>query len=348
MLVFTNRTVLSGPGDESALTTKFVPGSDTLAMADVSRAGPSHWSLPNVTPAVTDAAAEAALVEVFEGDRPVLVHLHGNNMTPAQCFERCARFEEVFGVAVVGFSWPSEGRLPSGRRRGGVTGERAEAEDRLTLAAVTSTNFDARSGGIGDVIARYRQAKRNGKASVAAIARFMERVGQAHAVARSARPFTVAAHSLGVHCLQMLLEAGLGHRLPQARNVALLAACVPDRNHARWIAKLPRSDALIVTTNISDWVLLGALWADKFQAKLGASVPVPPLVTAPKTRYVDFSRRSFGEHEYFIAEQGSALDPDLLDVLGRVFRSGDDIATGQNPCEVYRLCCDGAPLVCLT
>ena len=126
MLVFTNRIVLSGHADESAFSAKFVPGSDALAMADVTRAGSPHWSLTNVTPAVSDAAAEAALVTVFEGDRPVLVHLHGNSMAPGQCFERCARFEEVFDVAVVGFSWPSEGLLPSGNHRKGVTGARAE------------------------------------------------------------------------------------------------------------------------------------------------------------------------------------------------------------------------------
>jgi hypothetical protein len=348
MLVFTNRTVLSGHADESAFSAKFVPGSDALAMADVTRAGSPHWSLTNVTPAVSDAAAEAALVTVFEGDRPVLVHLHGNSMTPGQCFERCARFEEVFGVAVVGFSWPSEGLLPSGKHRKGVTGARAEAEDRWTLASVTSTNFDARTGGVADVIARYRQSKRNGKSAVAALARFLVRVGNAHACARTPQPFSIAAHSLGVHCLQMLLEAGLGPRLPKARNIALLAGCVPHRNHARWISKLPRSDALIVTTDISDLVLLGALWADKFQAKVGASVPVPPLVVDPKTRYVDFSRRSFGKPEYFIAEQDKTLDPDLLAVFKRVFASADDIPAGDDPCAVYRGCCDAGPLVCLT
>jgi len=348
MLIFTNRVVLAGHGDESAFTAKFVPASDTLGMAEVARNGPAHWSLAGVTPAVSDAAAEAALVRVFDGGRPVLVHIHGNSMAPAQCFERCARFEELFDVAVVGFSWPSEGRLPSGKRRKGVTGARAEAEDRWTLAVVDSTNFDAKGGAVADVIARYRQSKRNGKSSAAALARFLERVGKAHAGASTPQPFSIAAHSLGVHCLQMLLEAGLGARLPVARNIALLAACVPQRKHEKWIPKLPRSDGLMITTNISDWVLLGALWADKFQAKLGASVPVPPLVVAPKTRYVDFSRRSFGEHEYFVAEQGATLEADLLDVFKRFFRSADDIGGGSDPCTVYRRCCDDGLLVCMT
>jgi hypothetical protein len=348
VLVFTNRQVLSASSDESAFTAKFVPGSNDLGMAQVTRArshAGAHWSLSDVTATVNDATAQAALVNVFEGSRPVLVHIHGNSMAPDACFERCTRFEEVFDVAVVGFSWPSEGRLPSGKRRAGVTGVRAEAEDRWTLAAVTSANF-AKGGGVGDVIARYRQSKRNGTKSVVALARFLELVGKAQGMAHAPQRFTIAAHSLGVHCLQMLLKAGLGASLPRARNIALLAACVPNRNHARWVIQLPRSGGLMITTNISDWVLLGALYADNFQAKLGASIPAPPLVVDPKTRYVDFLHRSAGEHEYFIAEQGKTLDPDLLALFKRFFGSGDDIAAGQDPCDVYRGCCDGVPLVC--
>ena len=136
--------------------------------------------------------------------------------------------------------------------------------------------------------------------------------------------------------------------MPVARNIALLSPCVPQGKHEKWIAKLPRSDGLMITTNISDWVLLGALWADKFQAKLGASVPVPPLVVGPNTRYVDFSRRSFGEHEYFVAEQGAILDADLLAVLRRFFCSADDIPAGSDPCHAYHRCCDDGELVCMT
>ena len=233
MLVFTNRTVLVGPTDETAFTSEFAPASDELGMADVTRNGATSWLLANVAPAVTDVDAEAALAAVFAGDKPVLVHLHGNNMSPGQCFERCARFEELFGVAVVGFSWPSEGLLPSGRHRPGVTGERAAAEDRWTLASVTAINFAARGSSVSDTIARYLQAKSNGRDSAAALARFLERVGKAQAIAHTPQRFSIAAHSLGAHCLQMLLEAGLERRLPKARNVALLAhPAFPSRTTA--------------------------------------------------------------------------------------------------------------------
>jgi hypothetical protein len=64
------------------------------------------------------------------------------------------------------------------------------------------------------------------------------------------------------------------------------------------------------------------------------------------TRYVAFSHRTVGAHEYFNAEQRETLDADLLAVLKRFFRSADDIPGGQDPCDIYRGCCDAGPLIC--
>ena len=347
MLVFTNRVVDASVSDESAFSAEFAPGRDVLGMAQVARRRPrsrQRWSLTDVHAAVSDGDARAALAQVFDGDRPILLHLHGNGMPPAACFERCARFEELFGVAVIGFSWPSEGRMPSGGRLASLAGL-AEEEDRWTLASVTGANYATSARSLG-VIDRYLRSKENAKGSVDAIARFFQLVGEANAQAGSPQLFSIAAHSLGVFCLQMVVEAGLGWRLPEARNLALLAACVPNEDHAEWVSGLRRSGGLMVTTNLSDLVLLGAFWADRFEAKLGASNPVPPLVDAPESRYVDFARRAPFQHEYFIAERGKKLDTDVLDMFTRVFRSGDDIPVGSDPCDVYDGCCDGIPQVC--
>jgi hypothetical protein len=345
--MFTNRVVLPSATDESAFTLRFKPNSDVFGMARVVRARRRrrpNWSLHDVTAAVTESAARDALVEVFEGDKPVLVHLHGNSMTPALCFERCTRFEELYGVAVVGFSWPSEGRLATGKRSAAALAASAKEERRMTLADVTPTNR-ATVSGIFDVMERYRQSKANGQRSAGAIARFLRLVGVAHAAARAAHPFSIAAHSLGAHCLQMVIEAGLGSDLPEARNIALLAPCVPNWRHARWVARLPRSGGLVITTNVSDMVLLGALISDR-EGKLGASYALEGLVDDPDTRYVDSTRRRPWQHEYFIAERGEKLAKDLRDVFQRFFSSGDDIPPRTNPCDVYRGCCDGVPRVC--
>lgn len=100
--------------------------------------------------------------QVFEGDKPVLVHLHGDSMTTALCFERCTRFEELYDVAVVGSKWPSEGRLASGKQTAAAIAAIDNEEHRRTLAAVTSTNHatDAR---IFDVMG-HDQCDRHGPA----------------------------------------------------------------------------------------------------------------------------------------------------------------------------------------
>lgn len=348
MLTFTNRKVDDGLTNESAFTLRFMPGSDALGFAKASRSaapGGKHWMLADVTATASDALALAALQPLFQGAKPVLVFVHGNNTSPAQCFERCTRLQEIYDVEVVGFSWPSEGFSPAGKHRRGVSGDRADQEDRWTLASVTAANVAMPEA--QDVIARYKQAKTNGENSIVALARFLRLVGEAQQQAANQQPFSIAAHSLGAYCLEKMVDLrGVRKVLPVARNIALLAACVRNKNHPSWIAKLPRNGQLIITFNISDLVLLGALYADGFQAKLGATTPAPPLLPSGKARYVDFLRQAPLAHEYFVAEQGHTIPAPVRDVFQRIFESKDDIPKGQNPCKVYKGCCDSAVLVC--
>ena len=112
MLIFTNRETQAAT-DPSAFTRKFQPGSEALSSAQVLRNG-SGFDLGELRPDLKDDDAMQLLVPVFQGPKPVLVYLHGNNNAPAACFERCARLAEIYGVEVIGFSWPSEGYLSSG------------------------------------------------------------------------------------------------------------------------------------------------------------------------------------------------------------------------------------------
>ena len=347
MLVFTNRVVDASANDESAFSARFAPGSDVLGMATVTRRRAKRgadWTLTDVRSAVSDADALTALAAVFAGAQPVLVHLHGNSMPPPACFERCARFEELFGVAVVAFSWPSEGLKPTGKRAAVRAGKPpAERVDVQSLADITFGNRD-QSAARG-VISRYRQSLRNGADSAQALARFLALVGKASRRARAVQPFSIAAHSLGAFCLEALFDRKLEAAIPKARNVALLAACVRKQGHDDWVARLPRSGQLVITTNVSDWVLLGAMLSEfPPEEKLGGAYPVGTLVGS--ARYVDFARRRPGAHEYFIVERGEKMDKDLREVFGRVFASGDDIPKGSDPCDAYRGCCDAALHVC--
>ena len=114
MLIFTNRT-LGAAADESAFERSFTPGSPRLAMANVARApGGAGWVVLQGDADVDDGDSLRALLPLFQGSRPVLVYLHGNNNTPAACFERCDRLAALYDVEVIGFSWTSEGFLADG------------------------------------------------------------------------------------------------------------------------------------------------------------------------------------------------------------------------------------------
>ena len=310
MLVFTNRTVLAGHGDESAFTAEFVPESDTLGMAEVTRNGAVDWSLAGVTPAVTDAAAEAALGAGLR--RPAG---RSSSTSTATAWRQASASSAAHASRSSSTSRWSGSRGP---RKAAAVGQAQERRDRRARRGrgsmdarrrSTRSTSTAKSGAIADVIARYRQSKRNGKSSAAALARFLERVGKAQRErtrrSRSRSRRTASAFTACRCCSRPASALACRRR---ATSPCWRRAC-RSAKHEQWIPKLPRSDGLMITTNISDWVLLGALWADKrpgqarrleFRCRRSSS--------APKTRYVDFSRRSFGEHEYFIAEQGKALD----------------------------------------
>jgi hypothetical protein len=327
MLILTNREVDASQVDESAFLPRFKPGADRIGFAAVARAtrGP-HWVLSQVTAGASDAVVLAALTAVFAGRRPVLVHVHGNNMTPAECFERCTRLQEIYKGR------PSK-RLSARQRR---------LEDEWTLEDVTPANYFLAS--IRGVIKRYRQAKRNGTDSAAALARFFGLLAQARAAAGSP-PHSVAAHSLCAHCLmEMLAYRGAAATLSTATNIAMLAACVPTDGHARWLSRLTLSGLLLIAYNVTDPVLLGAWYADRFDEKLGVK-PMPPLVSS-KARYVDFKVQAPFDHEYFVAETGYSVAPRVRRVMARVFGSQPDIQGKEDPCDIYRGCCDPQRLVC--
>src|SRR5689334_23087607 len=112
MLIFTNRNLVDRP-DETAFTTRFTPAATTLGFADVAGSA-GNWAVSALMAEASDAEALDGLLTVFEGPRRVLVYVHGNNNTPASCFERCALLEQLYGCEVVGFSWTSEGFGPDG------------------------------------------------------------------------------------------------------------------------------------------------------------------------------------------------------------------------------------------
>ena len=338
MLIFTNRA-LQDKADETAFGTRFEPGSERIGFAQV-QASAGAWQVSDVHADASEADAIVALMHTFSGARPVLVYLHGNNNTPASCFERCARFASLYDVEIIGFSWPSEGALPDGRR--GV-GTRADSSgNEASLSVVIPQNRTA--SGIQDIVGRYKQAKLNAELSIDALARFFRIVGGAR-LAAGHQPFSLAVHSLGAHFLRSTLDvAGNVDALSTARNIALLAACTRAGGHREWLQKLACEGQIFVTYNNADAVLAGAQIADGGEVKLGAN-PGGDLLDGDAMRYIDFTGASNDllGHNYFV---DGAMSTKKRRVLKRIFSSERDIQGSELPRNVYPVGCDERTLTC--
>ena len=342
MLIFTNRDLLDRT-DESAFTRTFTPAAMSLGFATVVPAagGAPGWSVSGLKAQATDADALNALLPLFAGPRPLLVHLHGNSNPPASCFARCLLLESMYGFEVVGFSWASEGFLPDGSDLPGLPAQ-AAPRDENDLGAVNAAN--RRDDVIQDKIRRYRQAKTNAQDSVDALARFLRLLGTARLHANT-QPFTLAAHSLGAHFLQYTLDvSGASESLGTAHNVALLAPCTRAAGHRDWLAKIRPKGQVFVTFNQGDNVLFGAFIADGGQVKLGTD-PRPDLLETGMARYVSFTgaQVGFGGHDYFVLPD---MPTRTLKLFTRIFGSRRDIQPGEIPRQVYPVGCDADGLTC--
>lgn len=344
MLIFTNRDVQNAP-DASAFTTRFMPGATHLSMAAVKRAG-GGFQLSQLKSQVSDDQALQELVTVFTGGQPVLVYLHGNNNSPSACFERCARLEEIYGLAVIGFSWPSEGLQSSGDSLAGMAATADEQQAESTLMGVKSGNRT--DDAIQRKIRRYHQAKTNAADGKDALARWLRLLTTARLYAHQ-QPMSLAAHSLGAHYLQNSLDVtGTLESLGAMQNIALLAACCRSSGHASWVGKLQPPGQVFITFNKADSVLFGARIADSNQIKLGAEPE--GLVASDKVRYVSFTNAQleFGGHSYFVRDAGKKVPKTQRKFFGRIFSSERDFRedAGESARDVYPLNCDADGATC--
>lgn len=333
MLVFTNRIVDAQATTEAAFTRRFTPASDRLALADATHDG-NGWTLSQIVPQADDNTALHRLVPLFQGARPLLVYLHGNNNTPKACFDRCARLESLYDVEVIGFSWASEGFLADGSDMPGLANAPAEVGDEDTMSTVRAANRT--ENGIQRRIRRYHQAKTNAQDSVDALARFLRLLGTARLFANR-QPFTLAAHSLGAHFLQNTLDVdGAVESTGTAHNIALLAPCTRAAGHRDWVSRLRPKGQVFVTFNAADLVLFGARIADAGQVKLGSD-PGADRIASPQMRYIDFqgSGTDVTGHSYFA--QG---DPPRKTkrLFKRMFSSARDLDPGEATRKVYAGC----------
>jgi hypothetical protein len=339
MLIFTNRKLQSG-SDERALTRNYTPLTPELSCVEVNSNDGGGWKVGKPVSSISDADALARLGAVFAGNRPVLVYVHGNNNSPKTCFTRCKQLEENYNVAVVGFSWPSEGFQPDGSDLAGLDTAKTntDTEDE-TLEDVKPTNTS--EGWIQRKARRYAQAKVNAQQGAAALARFLRLLAAAR-LTQDKQPYSAAFHSLGCHYLHYAVEMeGVPGALGVASNVALIAGCTGAAKHASWVSKISPSKRVYVTFTNADTVLAGASVIDK-DIKLGAN-PGSDRALGKKYRYIDFegaAKMQFGAHRYFVADPGKKLSKQARLLFGRIFESELDFNPAtESPKVVYPVGC---------
>lgn len=349
MLIFTNRAIEKHLKDESSLTNAFTPFADTLGSVNVKRGDNGNdWKVSEHVVSHTDVTALKQLTKSMSGDAPVLVYLHGNNNSPGTCFTRCQQLEDQYGVAVVGFSWTSEGFLPNGEDQAGLDTARLKSDEDEDALKEAKSQKHLQEGWIARKARRYGQAKLNAQHSKNSLARFLRLVAAAR-LGTLNQKVSLAAHSLGCHFLYHSIdeqdaEASLG----AMHNVILIAGCTDASKHAAWIGQINPILRVYITFTKADSVLAAARVIDK-GVKLGAE-PLDSRVFGQKYRYIDFegaSKMKFGAHRYFVADPGGELSKQAATLFGRIFRSGVDIEAKDKSLKVvYPVGCSDDRSVC--
>ncbi|QLQ00336.1 MAG: hypothetical protein HZY78_09350 [Burkholderiaceae bacterium] len=141
-------------------------------------------------------------------------------------------------------------------------------------------------------MALYQQAKNNAMGAVDSLARFLRLVAVARLQA-NAQPFSLAAHSMGVHLLQYSLALDATREaLGSAFNIALVAGCARASGHKDWVPLLRPKGRVFITYNQNDTTLAGATVADGGQVKLGMAPDLTGCAAARCATCASAARRS--------------------------------------------------------
>lgn len=342
MLIFTNRKLDATVSTAKAFTNIYTTFSPELNFADVSRISKANanWKVENQVSKVTDKDALNVLSQYLNGDKPVLVFVHGNNNTPATCFTRCKALEDQYDVAVIGFSWTSEGYQPDGSDLSGVSKLNIDNDlDEDSISSVSKDNLS--EDWVHRKARRYAQAKTNAQHSAASLARFLRLVASAR-LATMKQPVSIAAHSLGCHFMHYTItQQGSAESLAVAQNVILLAGCTGAAKHAAWVNLIKPVQRVYITYTKSDSVLYAASIIDGDE-KLGTN-PGRESILGLKYRYIDFegaSKMKLGAHRYFIADDNKTLSKKATLLFKRIFSSKSDFNSSiEQPKIVYPLGC---------
>jgi esterase/lipase superfamily enzyme len=357
MLIITNRkqnVIVTNQTGGKAFTSKFSSNGSDLSIADVSNTSGNlenpEWLTQNVIVNATDIQIKKRITEyannALSNGRSILVYIHGNNNNFEKMLDRCHFLSQTYeAVEVIGFSWPSEGFLPTEVADLSQFDTAIGDDDGLSDEKKYKSWFSEKSG-------RYLQAKKNAASSAKALDRCLARIADIKASpATTSCKFSLTAHSLGCELLHQTIIKSSSD-LAQFCNVIFLAPAVTASAQHAMLANLAPQKKVYVMFNKNDWILAASSFVDG-DIKLGVDPKsAPPPSSNAKVRYVDFEGAAGGAgHRYFL--EGETLDmvrhkrfKVAKRLFDRVFACKDDIAPGEGERGVYPLGCDSTGKTC--
>ena len=350
MLIITNRVPSANPTDGNAFTSKFGVGKADLSVADATKlpigTGAAAWSTKDVDVNTSDNVIGKRLAEHMSAaklnGRRILIYVHGNSNDYLKMLERCYDLTLAYeGIEVIGFSWPSEGFLPSQKKLMTAFERDMGADDGLN-SQLKYRNWMA------DTQKEYRQSKKNAESTAAAFTRSLKLIAKALANVNTGNDGTLAIHSLGNYLFWQALQnqAALAYT-KQFSNIVLLAPCATNAVQQPMLDPLVPMKRVYVTFNKNDWVLAGSQVADK-DTKLGLDPGMPTDLSAnAQVRYVDFEGAAVGlaGHRYFIDPHDLRV-PKTKQFFSRIFAGEDDLRSGEGEKQAYPFGCTNDGKTC--
>ena len=350
MLIITNRVPSTNPADGNAFTSRFSVGKPDLSVADATKlqtgSGAAAWSTKDVDVNASDVAINKRLAEHMSAaklnGRRILFYVHGNSNDYLKMLERCYDITSAYeGIEVIGFSWPSEGFLPSQKKLMTAFERDMGADDGLD----SQSKFH---NWMADTQGEYRQARKNAEGTALAFTRSLKLMSKAIANANTGNDCTLALHSLGNYLFWQALQNQSA--LPYTRqfsNIVLLAPCVTNAVQQPMLDPLTPKKKVYVTFNKNDWILTASQIADK-DTKLGLDPGLSTdLSTNVQVRYVDFEGAAVGlaGHRYFI-DPGDLRVPKTKQFFSRIFAGEDDLRPGEGEKQAYPFGCTNDGKTC--
>ncbi len=270
-----------------------------------------------VTYYASDYVAAVLFKKLQTEKRNLLFFFHGYNNNIEDVLERSARLEALYNVEVLVFSWPANG--------GGVLGTVSYLSDKRDARASTG----ALDRCLGRMAALFREQVE--KVKVEIVKKVDKQLGSnASTEKRNALimqlqedkcpiSLNMMTHSMANYLYQYILypESSNAHEL-LFDNVILAAADANNKDHKRWVDKIPCRKSVYITINEDDSALKLS------RAKLGEQ-QLPRLghhlhnLDAKQAIYVDLTEVVGSSHAYFEGDAVSNSNSSAFCFFNRVF-----------------------------